>query len=88
MLKSAVSLPGERLAQVEDEVAVQPRQRVEALQRSVELMQRRLVAELRQRIDDLLLDFLLVERPHDRRLAVAGRLRPLPAPTGRTARRF
>ena len=69
-----MSLPRERLAEVEDEVAVELGERVQALQRAVELVQRRLVAELGQRVDDFLLDFLLVEGADERRLAVGARV--------------
>ena len=59
---------GKRLGQVEHQVAFDPRQRQQALRRAVELVHHRLVTELGQRLGDLLLDFLLVERAGDRRL--------------------
>ena len=49
-------------------------ERVQALERAVELMQRRLVAELGERVDDFFLDFFLVERADERRLAVRARI--------------
>ena len=48
-------------------------ERMEALERAVELMERRLVAQLRKRVDHFLLDFFLVEGSDERRLAVRAR---------------
>ena len=71
---------GERLGEVEHEVAVHPREGVEALDRSVEAVQGRVVSELAERFDDLVLDFSLVERPRQRRaLGPAVVVRLLPA---------
>ena len=72
---------GERFAEVENEIAVELGQGVEALQRAVELVQRRLVLELRERVDDFVFDFFLVERADERRFAVRARRRLLQAPT-------
>ncbi len=57
-----------RLGEVEHQVAFEPGEAEQALQRPVELVEDRLVAELGQRFGDLLLDLLLVERAHDGRL--------------------
>ena len=78
---------GERLGEVEDQIALHPRQRVQALERSVEHVQRRLVPELAERVGDFVLDFLLVERARQRRL-VRGAAAALPAlPSDRRGRR-
>ncbi len=73
---------GERLGEVEDQIAVHPRERVQALGRAVEDVQRRVVPELAERVGDFVLDFFLVERARQRRLVGgrgAGLLRLLPA---------
>ena len=73
---------GERLGEVEDQVAVDARKGVQALDRPVEDVQRGVVSELAERLRDFVLDFLLVEGSRQRRLlrrSAAGFLRLLPA---------
>ena len=67
---------GKRLGEVEDQIALHPRQRQQALLRAVELVHHRLVSELGQRLGDFLLDFFLVERA--RRRATSRPRRPAP----------
>ena len=59
---------GERLGEVEDEIAIHARQRVQPLGRPVEDVEGRLVPELDERLGDFVLDFFLVERARQRRL--------------------
>ena len=60
------------LRQVEDEVAIRFGEAEQALLGTVQLVEDRFVAKLRQRVRNFLLDFFLVERPDDRRF-VGGR---------------
>ena len=53
---------GERLGEVEHEIAVDAGQAEQALLGAIELVHHRLVAELGERLGDLLLDLFLVER--------------------------
>ena len=57
---------GERLGEIEDEIAVHARDRMEALDRSVEAVQGGGVAKLAERVGDFVLDFFLVERARQR----------------------
>ena len=63
----------ERFAEIEDDVAVELGEGVQALERAVEHMQRWLVPELRERVDHFVLDLFLVEGADERRLAVRAR---------------
>src|SRR5262249_61674850 len=65
---------GERLGEIEDEIAVEARERVEALDRSVEAVERRVVTEFAEGLGDFVFDFLLVQRPRQRRLLIPGGL--------------
>jgi hypothetical protein len=57
----------EGFRQIEDEIAVQARERVEALDRSVEAVKRRVMTEFAERVGNFVFDFLLVERARQRR---------------------
>ena len=70
---------GERFGQVEDQIAIQLREGVQAFRRSVEDVEVGVVPELAERLGDFVLDFFLVERARQRRL-VGGGARRLPAP--------
>ena len=75
-------VPGKRLGKIEDQVAVGPRQRVQALGGPVEDVQRGIVTELAQRLGNFILDFFLVEGPRQRglfRRCAASLFRLLPA---------
>src|SRR5262245_55188505 len=71
---------GERFREVEDEIALHPRQRVQTLERSIENVERGFVTELAERLGNLFLHFLLVQISRQRCLvrSRAGLLRPLP----------
>jgi hypothetical protein len=58
----------ERLCEIENEIALHARERVEALDRSVEYVRRRVVTELAERVGNFVLDFFLVECARQRRL--------------------
>ena len=60
---------------------------VQALGRSVEHVERRLVSELAQRVGDFVLDFFLVERARQRRLVGRGGSRRPAPPSDRRGRR-
>src|SRR5205085_9499713 len=51
---------GEGLGEIEDQIAVHARERMQALDRSVETVQGRGVAKLAERVGDFVLDFFLV----------------------------
>ena len=70
----------ERFGKVEDEIAFHARERVQALRRSVQTMQRRGVPQLDQRIAHFVFDFLLVERAGQRRLLAGAHLLVLIVP--------
>ena len=59
---------GERFGEVEDEIDIQLREAVQALDRSVEDVAIGLVTEFAQRLGDFVLDFFLVEGARERRL--------------------
>jgi hypothetical protein len=61
-------VPGEGLGEIEDDVAVHPRQRVQALDRTIEAVERCLVAKLAERLGDFVLDFSLVKSTREGRL--------------------
>src|SRR5688572_20363637 len=56
----------ERFGEVENQIAIDARQRVQPFERSVENVERRVVAELAERFGNFLLDFFLVQRPRER----------------------
>ncbi len=76
-----MSVPRERFGEVEDQIAIDARQRVQPLERSVEDVERGVVTELAERLGNLVLDFFLVERPRERCLVCgrAGLFRLLPS---------
>src|SRR5215471_19065712 len=57
---------GERFAEIEDQVAVDSRQREEAFDRAVDLVKHWLVTEFDEGLVDFLFNFFLVERTNDR----------------------
>ena len=63
---------GERLGEVEDEVAVGAGKAQQALLRAVELVHDGLMPKLHERLGNLGLDFLLVERTDDGTLVARG----------------
>jgi hypothetical protein len=60
-------VPAEGLGEVEHEIAVHPGERVQALRRTVQHVQRRVVSELAEGLGDFVLDFFLIEGARQRR---------------------